>query len=151
SENLERTVRTCLELRRVRQEKERLSDLVFMFQFSQLIATSLDVETQVEQIVEFLWRRFAPEGLGLTMRLPDADQLYLLAARSGSGWEDHGRAVPLADGHDEAQLMQAHLALAGGSGAPDDPHYVGVVLRSHDTAVGYLHLARRPEQPPFDA
>lgn len=151
AENLERTVRTCLELRRVRQEKERLSDLVFMFQFSQLIATSLDVETQVEQIVEFLWRRFAPEGLGLTMRLPDADQLYLLAARSGSGWEEHGRAVPLADGHDEAQLMQAHLALAGGSGAPDDPHYVGVVLRSHDTAVGYLHLARRPEQPPFDA
>ena len=151
AENLERTVRTCLELRRIRQEKERLSDLVFMYQFSQLIATSLDIETQVEQIVEFLWRRFAPETLALTMRLPDEDRLCLLAARTGEGWAEQVGSVELPDDPGEAELREAHLALAGGAGTESEAAYLGVVLRSHDTPIGYLHLARRPEQPAFDA
>jgi len=151
AENLERTMRTCLELRRVRQEKERLSDLLFMFQFSQLIATSLDIPTQVEQIVEFLWRRFAPETLALSMHLPDEARLCLLAARTGEGWAEQGAAIPLAAGPSETDLRLAHLRLAGGPGTCEEGQYAGVVLRSHDTPVGYLHMGRRPEQPPFDA
>ncbi len=151
TENLERTVRTCLELRRVRQEKERLSDLLFMYQFSQLIATSLDVETQVEQIVEFLWQRYAPEALALSMRLLEEDQLHLLAARTQSGWVEHARMAPLPADCEVDELLATHLRLAGGTEAYDEPHFAGVLLRSHDRPLGYLHLARRAEQPPFDA
>jgi putative nucleotidyltransferase with HDIG domain len=151
TENLERTVRQCLELRRVRQEKERLSDLVFMYQFSQLIATSLDVETQVEQIVEFLWQRFAPEALALSMQLPDEEQLHLLAARTQAGWVEQARMTYLGATCEVDELLAAHLQLVGGSEAYDEPRFAGVLLRTHDRPVGYLHLARRPEQPPFDA
>lgn len=152
AENLERTVRTCLELRRVRQEKERLSDLVFMYQFSQLIATSLDVETQVEQIVEFLWQRFAPESLALSMLLPDEERLHLLAARTAAGWVEQVRYAPLPASCDEDELQATHARLAGDVGAlGDDERRAGVLLRTHDRPLGYLHLARRAEQPPFDA
>jgi putative nucleotidyltransferase with HDIG domain len=151
SDQLERTIRTCLELRRVRQEKERLSDLVFMYQFSQLIATSLDVETQVEQIVEFLWQRFAPESLALSVLLPDEDRLHLLAARTGAGWVEQPRCAPLPADCDAGELLATHLRLADGAGAGDDERFAGLLLRTHDRPVGYLHLARRPEQPPFDA
>lgn len=151
SDQLERTIRTCLELRRVRQEKERLSDLVFMYQFSQLIATSLDVETQVEQIVEFLWQRFAPESLALSMLLPDDDCLHLLAARTGAGWVEQARYAPLPAGCDGDELLATHLRLAEGAGAADDERFAALLLRTHDRPVGYLHLARRAEQPPFDA
>jgi putative nucleotidyltransferase with HDIG domain len=150
ADNLERTVRTCLELRRVRQEKERLSDLVLMYQFSQMIATSLDVETQVKQIVEFLWQRFAPEALGLSMLLPDEDQLHLLAGRSDAGWAERPSYAPLAADCAPEELQAAHMRLVG---APpgNDPRVAGVLLRTHDRPVGFLHLARRPEQPPIDA
>ncbi|NTU82413.1 MAG: response regulator [Chloroflexales bacterium] len=151
SESLLRTVRSCLELRRMRQEKERLSDLVFMYQFSQAIASSLAVETQVGQIVEFLWQRYAPESLALSMLLPDDDELMLLASRTQAGRAEEGRATPLRPECGPEDLLQAHLVVAGGPGADDETRFVGVVLRSHDTPVGYLHLVRRPEQPPFDA
>ncbi|NJN16940.1 MAG: response regulator [Oscillochloris sp.] len=150
AEQLERTVRTCLELRRVRQEKERLSDLVLMYQFSQTIATSLDIRTQIEQIVEFLWRRFAPESLAISMREPDARQLHLLSARTAKGWVDEDRQIDLPDACDEQTLVRAHHQLSG-EFSEDQSRYVGIVLRSHDTPVGYLDLARRAEQPAFDA
>lgn len=151
SENLLRTVRTCLELRRVRQEKERLSDLVFMFQFSQAIATSLDIETQVRQIVEFLWQRYAPESLALSMILSEDEQLMLLAARPEGEPVVAGETAPLSLDCGPDGLQQVHLALAGAGAAEDETRFAGVVLRSHDRPVGFLHLARRPEQPPFDA
>lgn len=49
------------------------------------------------------------------------------------------------------ELLATHLRLAGGTEAYDEPHFAGVLLRSHDRPLGYLHLARRAEQPPFDA
>lgn len=150
AEQLERMVRTSLEFRRVRQEKERLSDLVFMYQFSQTIATSLDIETQVGQIVEFLWQRFAPESLALTMHLPDTGRLHLLAARSAAGWGDPATIDLAADCSDQ-QLLAAHMRLVGGPGTDEESLFAGTLLRSHDTPIGYLHMARRAEQPPFDA
>ncbi len=151
AENLERTVRSALELRRVRQEKERLSDLVFMYQFSQLIATSLDVETQATQIVEFLWQRFLPESLALSLLCPDRQTLRLLAARSSWVEVAEERELTLDSGCDAAALQAAHLRLSGYRGSDDDDRFAGVALRSHDRLVGFLHLTRRPEQPPFDA
>lgn len=151
SENLERTVRSCLELRRVRQEKERLSDLVFMYQFSQAIAASLDVEAQVAQIVEFLWQRFAPESLALSMLFPEEGRLQLLAARTAEGMVEQARATPLDADCSEGELHAAHLELVDAPGADDERRVAGVLLRTHASPVGYLHMVRRTEQPAFDA
>ena len=151
SESLLRTVRSCLELRRMRQEKERLSDLVFMYQFSQVIASSLAIETQVEQIVAFLWQRYAPAALALSMLRPDDEHLLLLAGRTQAGRGAAGGSTPLRPACSTEDLLYAHLRLAGGPGVEDATRFIGVVLRSHDAPVGYLHLARRPEQAPFDA
>ncbi|NNJ09304.1 response regulator [Chloroflexales bacterium ZM16-3] len=150
AEQLERMVRTSLEFRRVRQEKERLSDLVFMYQFSQMIATSLDIETQVGQIVEFLWQRFAPESLALSMHRLEAEQLELLAARSAAGWSEPS-SIALASDCSDQQMLAAHMRLVGGPGTNAESQFAGALLRSHDTPIGYLHMARRAEQPPFDA
>jgi response regulator RpfG family c-di-GMP phosphodiesterase len=150
AEHLERMVRTCLELRRIRQEKERLSDLVFMYQFSQMIATSLNIEAQVSQIVEFLWQRFAPESLALSMHFPEMGQLHLLAGRSAAGWQAP-RSIALAIECSDQQMLAAHMRVAGGAGTNEESLFAGALLRSHDTPIGYLHMARRAEQPPFDA
>ncbi len=151
AENLERTVRSALELRRVRQEKERLSDLVFMYQFSQLIATSLDVETQATQIVEFLWQRFVPASLALSLLYPDRQSLRLLAARSVCQAQKPRRELALDADCDAKTLQAAHLVLSGYRGSEGSERFAGVVLRSHDRPIGFLHLTRRAEQPPFDA
>jgi putative nucleotidyltransferase with HDIG domain len=149
SENLLRTVRTCLELRRVRQEKERLSDLVFMYQFSQAIATTLDVASQVEQIIEFLWRRYAPATLALSM-VQDEHSLKLLAARTATGWKTDQPTMALPEPQTSTSLPWTHLRLLGGTMPTDQSRFAGVVLRSHDRPVGYLHMVRHDEQPAFD-
>jgi putative nucleotidyltransferase with HDIG domain len=101
--------------------------------------------------VEFLWQRFAPEALALSMQLPDEEQLHLLAARTQAGWVEQARMTYLGATCEVDELLAAHLQLVGGSEAYDEPRFAGVLLRTHDRPVGYLHLARRPEQPPFDA
>jgi len=58
--------------------------------------------------------------------------------------------VPLPSDCEADALLKAHLELAEGSGASDEPRFAGVLLRTHDRPVGYLHLARRVEQPAFD-
>ncbi|PDW02324.1 HD domain-containing phosphohydrolase [Candidatus Viridilinea mediisalina] len=149
SENLLRTVRTCLELRRVRQEKERLSDLVLMYQFSQTIATTLAIETQVEQIFEFLWRRYAPESLVLSM-IVDDQHLMRLGARNSAGWQPDRPALPLPDTRTLDTLPRTHMQLMGKVVPTEQIRFAGVVLRSHGRPIGYLHMERHGEQPIFD-
>ncbi|MFV9506648.1 MAG: HD domain-containing phosphohydrolase [Oscillochloridaceae bacterium umkhey_bin13] len=149
AENLTRTVRTCLELRRTRQEKNRLSDLVFMYQFSQAIASTLELEHQVQQIISFLWQRYAPAAVSLSMI--EGDQLRLLLARSATNRSPLGPQLALPKPLTAEDLQQTHMTMVGCPvGASSDPRQLGVELRSHDRPVGYLHLARHAEQPPFD-
>src|SRR4051794_5134651 len=64
-DDLERTVRRAMEWRRVRIEKERLSEIVALFQISQTFTGTLDTITAVREIVHVLWQRFAPRTLSL--------------------------------------------------------------------------------------
>ena len=150
AENLERTVRTSIELRRIRHEKERLSDLVVTYQFSQLIANTLDTEAQMIQVAEFLWRRFTPEALALSMLYPEYSELALLIARSSSGRQPRAYSTPLNPNCTDTTLIQAHMRMLGGPGVDDPTLFAGAALRSHDRVVGYLHLTRSADQPPFD-
>jgi response regulator RpfG family c-di-GMP phosphodiesterase len=150
SESLERTIRTSLELRRVRREKEQLSDLVFMYQFSQSIAATLDPETQTRLIVDFLWKRYAPAHLALSLLEPHGRRLRLLAIRPDLS-EQVTDEVTVASSYDDHALVHAHTVLSGADPLKEDSHAFGIVLRSHDRPVGCLHLIRTGDQPPFDA
>ncbi len=143
AEQLQKTIRTALELRRIRHEKERLSDLLLMYQFSQAIAGSLDIEEQTARLVEFVNRRFVPFHIGLALIDPHDEFLIVL---TGS---QPGARQPLT-GTTEEDLRMGYRQLVMAPAATPD-RQLEVVLRSRDRAIGILELARTAEQPPFDA
>lgn len=143
AEQLQKTIRTALEIRRIRHEKERLSDLVLMYQFSQAIATSLDIEEQTARLIEFVGRRFAP--IHISVSLVDADDETLVVLIGSTA----GNNLPLAK-IDEQTLSAAHRRLVA-LPATSQGRSIEVVLRSRDRVIGMLDLARSDEQPPFDA
>ncbi len=150
--NLERTVRKCLEMRRIRQEKERLSELVAMYQFSQAIAHSLDIETQVARIVEFLWQRFAPESLSLSLFYPEDEQVRLLSYKTHQNVPPRRHTLALNLKGNLHALAQAHMQLIGREIETNQQlPTISTVLHSQDRPVGYLHLMRAAHQPAFDA
>ncbi len=151
ADDLERTIRQCLELRQIRQEKEQLSDLVVMYQFGQAIGNSLDIETQVSQITAFLWKRFTPESLSLSMLYPEDGELRLLTYKTDQG--DRSCLYELSCGAicNEEQIAQMHMQLIGGPGTNELSLTAGAVLRTHDHPIGCLHLTRKATQPAFDA
>jgi putative nucleotidyltransferase with HDIG domain len=153
-EDLERTVRKCLELRRIRHEKERLSELVAMYEFSRTIASSLDAETQVREIVRLLWQRFEPHEVSLSLLRVDEPVLDMLAAQQATSDTPRSRtnsvSIPRQRERDEQILTRAHLWMLGADEADDSPLCAHEVLRTSDHPVGVLRLARGPEQPSFD-
>lgn len=149
--DLERTIHKCFQLRRVRQEKERLSELVVMYQFSQAIATSLDTDTQMLQIADFLWMRFIPATLAISMIYPEERQLRLLFAQTTAGCRNVAALGGLIGNYDdELELQVAHMHLTNIDSACDPARFAGLVLRTHDRNIGYLHITRGDDQPPFD-
>src|SRR4029453_14239310 len=64
-DDLERTVRRAMEWRRVRLEKERLSEIVALYNISQTFTSTLDTATTVREIVRVLWQRFSPRAISL--------------------------------------------------------------------------------------
>ncbi|MCU0492929.1 MAG: response regulator [Chloroflexaceae bacterium] len=149
-DNLERTVRNCLELRRYRKEKERLSDLVVMYQFSQVIANSLDIETQVAQMTDFLWRRFNPASLAISLYHPEDEELALLIYKLNEGNPRCMNRLTFTDYGNEDRLIETHLRLVGEPSLPETSHIAAAVLRTGDHPVGYLHLTRSLDDAPFD-
>lgn len=147
-EDLERTVRRALEWRRVRLEKQRLSEIVALYEISRAFTTTLDTAIAVREIVQLLWRRFAPEALSLSLLHPEDDQLELLAQRGEPTDAEPGARVKVGD-HGEGTILAAHLDLVGERPAFGPSHLVRIVLRPGDHAVGILQLVRGPEQPGF--
>ena len=149
-DDLERTVRRAMEWRRVRQEKQRLSEIVALHEMSQTFTSTLDTATAVREIVRLLWRRFAPRALTLSLLHPDDQQLELLAQRGAVIDRAPGSCVPVA-GHDERAILGAHLELVGEErGLPGPSHLARLTLRTNDRPVGILQLSRGDDQPGFD-
>lgn len=149
-DDLERTVRRALEWRNIRREKQRLSDIIQLYEFSKTFTGTLDTTTAVGEIIGVLRRRFAPAHISLSLFHPDDEQLELLALSGG----DHTFALlrtALPSESDETALLVAHHRLAGAAQPIDMPHLAQIVLRSNDRQVGVLELTRAPDQPGFDA
>ncbi|HWQ14296.1 MAG TPA: HD domain-containing phosphohydrolase [Roseiflexaceae bacterium] len=149
-DDLERTVRRALEWRRIRQEKQRLSEIVALYEISQTFTSTLDTATAVREIVQLLWRRFAPRALSLSLFHPEDDELELLAQIGAARATPPGARVAVG-GADEAAIMKAHGELAGGESVASPQHLAALVLRTNDRPVGVLRLSRAADQPGFDA
>src|SRR5262245_57816912 len=107
-DDLERTVRRAMEWRRVRIEKERLSEIVALYNISQTFTSTLDTATAVREIVRVLWQRFAPHTLSLSLLHPEDDQLELLAQNGAAIDLPPGARVSLGGRCDEEAILRGH-------------------------------------------
>ena len=149
-DDLERTVRRAVEWRRVRQERQRLSEMVALYEISQAFTSTLDTETAVREIVGLLWRRFSPDSLSLSLLHPEDGELELLAHMGLSpGTQTGARAMLASEPLDQA-IVEGHCALTRTIVVAPPTHLARLVLRSNDRPVGVLDMARAPDQPEFD-
>ncbi len=162
-DELERTVCRAVEWRRARQERQRLSEVVALYEISQTFTSTLDTETAVHKIVELLWRRFSPAALSLSLVHPEDHELELLACHTAppsqtpphAGEQGSGMAVgvriPLRQGAGYDDLAEEHAQLIDYQDAVAPSHLARFVLRTNDRPVGVLDLIRSPDQPAFDS
>ncbi len=149
-DDLERTVRRAMEWRRVRLEKERLSEIVALYSISQTFTSTLETATAVREIVRVLWQRFAPSTLSLSLLHPEDDQLELLAQNGAAIDLPAGARVSLGGRCDEDAILRGHTMLVGDEDIPPT-HLASLLLRTNDRPVGILRLSRGADQPGFAA
>ena len=150
-DDLERTVRRAMEWRHVREEKQRLSEIVALHEMSQTFASTLDTATAVRDITRLLWRRFAPRSLSLSLLHPEDNELELLAQR-GTGIDRAPNSRVVVRAADERAILAGHVELVGeDDGLPGPSHLARITLRTNQRPVGMLELSRGIDQPGFDA
>lgn len=147
-EDLDRTVRRVLEWRRVRMEKQRLSEIVALYEISQKFTATLDTSTAVREIVTLLWRRFSPYTLSLSLYHPSTRELELLAQRGGQRRAIPGARAAVVAFTNEG-IEQAHNALIGGAISAGPGYSESIVLRTNNGQIGMLQLTRNSDQPVF--
>ncbi len=147
-DDLERTVRRALEWRRVRQEKQRLSEIVALFELSKTFTSTLDIATAVEEITRLLWRRFSASSLSLSLFHPEDKELELLTQRGTRRNPLAGQRMCVTR-NEEDEIERAHVELVGEEAVLDPGYRASIVLRTHDRPVGVLQLSRNLNQPSF--
>jgi response regulator RpfG family c-di-GMP phosphodiesterase len=145
-DDLERTVQTCLEmreLRRLRHERETLSEMVALTELSRTISARLDVDEQAREFVMQLRGRFSPAGVALSLLDPHEQKLTLLT-QHGMDQVQIGRetAVPRYGG--EEHIMAAHAKLVHQYQADKQKL---MVLRVQERPVGVLQMTWSPGDP----
>ncbi len=145
-DELERTVKTCLEMRELRAlrlEAEKLNEMVALMQLSRTITSNLDVHSQVSEFVNQLWSRFRPAGLALSLLDPEEHVLRLLAQKGLPASIAPGGATAFDVRRSDERLLRAHHRLVGGHGADNQAVQL---LRVQDRPVGVLQLTWPPDQ-----
>jgi putative nucleotidyltransferase with HDIG domain len=148
-DDLERTVQTCLEvreLRRLRRERETLSEMVALMELSRTISSQLDVRTQIHKFMEQLRNRFNPTSVALTLLDPGERKLVLMAADGVLGGVDTGRDASLTRTGSEDQLLCAHATLVDQHEAL---HQKLHLLRVQNRPVGVLQMTWANGTPPL--
>jgi putative nucleotidyltransferase with HDIG domain len=149
-DDLERTVRRAIEWRRAQREKQRLTEIVAVYEISQAFTRTLDTQLAVHEIVTLLSRHFAPESLSLSLLHADDQQLELLANVDPHQSSQVQRSIALAGSSNEVQILAAHRTLCASTTEHTQSHLVALVLRSGDHPIGVLQLSRAADQPGFD-
>jgi HD-GYP domain-containing protein (c-di-GMP phosphodiesterase class II) len=98
------------ELKRLRHERETLSEMVALMELSRTISSKLDVGTQVRDFVNQLRNRFNPASVALSLLDPNEHKLTLLDQKGLQGL-DIGRTVAVPKLGSEEQVLRAHAEL----------------------------------------
>lgn len=144
-DDLERTVQTCLEMRelkRLRRERETLSEIVSLLELSRTISSNLDVSAQVRAFVDQLCKRFKPTSLALSLLDPNEHKLMLLDKLGLNGLEI-GRAVALPRLGSAGSMLRAHAELVNEHATDYQKLHV---LRVQDRPVGVVHMTWDSEE-----
>lgn len=149
-DDLERTVRRAMEWRRIRLEKQRLSEIVALYEISKTFMGTLDTATAVHEIVDLLWRRFSLRSLSLSLLHPADNELELLVQRGAPVSRSSGSRVSLHGHTTEEAIRHGHSSLVGAEDVATQSHLACQVLRTNDRPVGILQIARGADQPGFD-
>ncbi|MDZ4720096.1 MAG: response regulator [Roseiflexaceae bacterium] len=149
-DDLERTVRRAIEWRRAQREKQRLSEIVAVYEISQAFTGTLDTAVAVRAIVALLSHHFSPKTLSLSLFHPEDEQLELLACISTDGIPPIGQRTILTSNPDEQRILVAHQKLASESTQPTPSHLFSMILRTSDRPVGVLRLTRASDRPGFE-
>lgn len=139
-DDLERTVQTCLEmreLRRLRHERETLSEMVALMELSRTISARLDVTTQIRDFIGQLRNRFKPASVALSLLDPNEHKLTLMDHKGISGAIEIGRDVALTKLTSDDNVVRAHAELVAQHEAGNQ---VVHVLRVQDRPVGVLQM-----------
>ncbi len=146
-DELERTIKTCLEvreLRALRAETEKLTEMVALMKLSRTITSTLDVATQVEEFVAQLWSRFRPTGISLSLLDPEDRALRLLAQRGLAGPILPGQETVIEREIVDDRLLYAHYQLVANHSSDNQAIQL---LRVQDRSVGVLQLTWPADGP----
>lgn len=149
-DDLERTVRRAIEWRRAQREKQRLSEIVAVYEISQAFTGTLDTTVAVHAIVSLLSHHFAPQTLSLSLFHPEDEQLELLAHIPTSVSQPTGQCTLLSSNPDEQGILLAHQRLTDEADQSTPSHLFSLVLRASDRPVGVLRLTRADDRPGFE-
>jgi putative nucleotidyltransferase with HDIG domain len=151
TEDLERSVRQCLEYRHLQQDRQRLTEMVMLLQLSRTITGTLDTDTQVREISKLIWDRFAPNVLSLSLLDPDHDELVLLVGEGLPSPVALGTRQSIGALRGDQWLRESHYRLLCSAARSDARLEACVVLRTNDRPVGVLHLCREDGRAEFDS
>lgn len=147
-DDLERTVSTCLEMRelkRLRHERETLSEMVALLELSRTISSRLDVGTQVGEFINQLRNRFNPAGVALSLLDPNEHKLTLLEQK-GLQALDVGRTVAVPKLGSEQQVLRAHAELVQNYETSNQRVHL---LCVQERPVGVLQMTWNEGDPPL--
>jgi putative nucleotidyltransferase with HDIG domain len=139
-DDLERTVQNCLEvreLRRLRHERETLSEMVALMELSRTISARLDVTTQIHDFIGQLRNRFKPASVALSLLDPNEHKLTLMDHKGIASAIEIGRDVALTKLSSEDSVVRAHAELVKHHEAGNQ---IVHVLRVQERPVGVLQM-----------
>ncbi len=147
-DDLQHTVNRVLEWRRVRLEKQRLSEIISLYELGQTFTRTLDVTTALHEITRLLFRRFSAHSLSLSIFHPDDEMLELLIDVHS---DSNGRAseqVPMRQMSEEC-LIHAHEQLIQRQVYQELGTSAAILLRTGERPIGLLYIERTANQPSF--
>ncbi|HEX6292649.1 MAG TPA: HD domain-containing phosphohydrolase [Herpetosiphonaceae bacterium] len=146
-DDLERTVQTCLEMRelkRLRNERETLSEMVALMELSRTISARLDVTSQIRDFIGQLRNRFSPTSVALSLLDPNEHKLTLMDQKGIANGIDVGRAVALTRLSSDESIVRAHADLVNHH---ETENQIMHVLRVQDRPVGVLQMTWSESMP----
>ncbi len=153
------TVRNCLQARRLRLEKERLSELVSLLELGRTLTSHVEPQHLYDQIMAQVAQTFAPDYASIMLLDPTGERLMLMVHRGLPAEIQPGNFYPVANTIAGQVIQTQEPILLLQDALP--PRFVPYANRSQigsalcvplsyrGRTLGVLNVARRAERPAY--